>query len=269
VRTGASGILRCCLRLAFVGLATVVGLAALVGLAAPVARATPLVTNGGFEGGFAGWSGAGIQYFGQQGLQQPTAANGWTLYDDPGAPWYDVPSGILPAGGADMATFYPDGPLLGILYQEFTVAEIGASVSVSFDFYTDAGPATEWPCGFDVGCAGAFPPGSYYPDELFRVDVVRGDADPFSTVSGEHLPLLDGTDVYAFPSLPQPYLHVEFDVSDFVADGGSFYLRFAGYGDQALHVDNASVEQVPEPSTGLLLATALLGALQVGRPRRH
>lgn len=230
------------------------------------AAATPLLANGDFEQGLTGWSRAGILYFGIGGVQQQSPFSEWGSYDDPADPGYDVPQGILAAGGTNMATYYADGPVLGILYQGFTVAEPGATVTVSFDFHSSMGAATDWPCGFDGECMAAHP--LPYPDDLFRVDLVRGNADPFSTAPGEHLTLLDGSDDFVFPNLPYPYLHAEFDVSAFVAGGGDFLLRFAGYGGGVVHVDDASVEHVvPEPSTGALIAIALGAVLAVGRSR--
>lgn len=238
-------------------------------LAPGVAGATPLLANGDFEQGLTGWSREGISYFGVAGLQQRGSFSEWHAYDanDPGAPWYDAPSGILPAGGAAMGSYWADGPVLGLLYQDFTVAAPGATVMVSFDFYTEAGPEPLWACGFDMDCAAADT--GFQPGELFRVDLVRGDVDAFSTVPGEFLSLLDGTDAFVFPSVPYPYLHAEFDVSDFVAAGGDFVLRFAGYGGELTHVDNASVEWVvPAPGSGSLLALAVGTALAASRRPR-
>lgn len=230
-------------------------------LAPGLASATPLLTNGDFEQQMTAWSREGITYFGVAGLQQRGSFSGWEVYGDPADPWYDDPTGILPAGGAVMSSYWADGPVLGILYQGFTVPSPDATVIVSFDFYTAAGPEPLWDCGFDMDCAAADP--NFQPNDLFRVDLVRGDADSFSTVPGEFLSLLDGTDAFVFPSVPYPYLHAEFDVSAFVAAGGDFLLRFAGYGGQVTHVDNASVELVPEPTTGALLLLGVGAALAV------
>ena len=235
-------------------------------LAAPAASATPLLANGDFEQGFTSWTEAGIASFGVPGVQSRSGSSEWHPYDNTGAPWYDEPSGILPAGGANMSTYYADGPELGILYQPFTVPGANATVRVAFDFFTTVEGTGSWVCGFDMDCAAALPPNSLEP--LFRVDLVRADADAFSTVPGEHLPLLDGTATHVFPAVPFPYLHLEFDASAFVAAGGDYLLRFAGYTNGIIHVDNASVELVPEPSTAWLLAAGLWLALRPHGRRR-
>jgi len=236
-------------------------------LAARGANATALLANGDFEQGLSGWMEGGIPFFGVDGLQFVSPLSEWHAYDNDGAPWNDNPAGIQPAGGAGMASYYADGPELGILYQAFTVPSAGATVQVAFDFFTPVAGTDSWlACGFDMDCAAALPLGSL--ESLFRVDLVRADVDPFSTLPGEHLPLLDGTSSYAFPALPLPYLHVELDVSAFVAAGGEYALRFAGYADDVIHVDNASVELVPEPSTGGLVGVGVLVALLARGGRR-
>jgi hypothetical protein len=86
---------------------------------------------------------------------------------------------------------------------------------------------------------------------------LKGDADLYSDDPAEVLSLIEGDGGYTFSDVPDPFVHLKFDISDFVSSGGDFTIRFAAYHAEVTLLDNVSI--VPEPSTGLLLAFGLAG----------
>lgn len=228
------------------------------------ATATPLLSNGGFEEGMNAWEGSAIAY--GAALERYPGWLVWSDYNNPYAPWYDNPPGVLPADGDSMTTFWPDSSVLGLLYQDFTVSQPGTEVTVSFDFYTEVVGVTDLgPCGLDRTVDPACNT-TFWPGPVFRADILLGDADLYSVDPAEVLPLIEGDGGYTFPSVPYPFVHPEFDISDFVSSGGDFRIRFAAFSAEVTLLDNVSVSAIPEPGTALLLG---LGLASLASRRRH
>ncbi len=204
--------------------------------------------NGGFEtGDLTGWTvvnqagGSGSFYI-VSGITAPLSGSGT----------------VGPAGGVFYAVSDQTGPGTHALIQPFALAP-GLQVILTFDMFAndwDAGPTVN-PAGLDY---------TAIPNQHGRVDLLTGTAGPFDTGSGVirnfYLTVDPGAD-------PNAYTHYVFDITDDVAAGGLFQIRFAEVDNQLffnMGVDNVSIDAVPEPA-GVLLCGLGLACLMAYRRR--
>jgi hypothetical protein len=229
-------------------------LIAVAGVLACLPARAELITNGGFESGFAGWSrldqlGSEGTFFIQTGTLSPV--NGFA-----------VPA---PPEGTSAAMTDAEGPGTHVLYQDFIVPAISTGYQLSFSlFLNNANGAPQY----------------YTPDTLdfstpalnqqARVDIMRSTADPFSVDPADILATLYRTN--SGDPLLTPYLGLAFDVTPLLQaeTGQTLRLRFAAVDNVApfnVGIDNVSIEVVPEPSTWAMMIGAVAG-LAVMRRRR-
>jgi len=224
---------------------------------AELARAVPLITNGGFESGFAGWTrvdalGSDGTFFLQSGITSPVNA-------DP------VPS---PPGGTTAAMTDAQGPGSHVLYQDFVVPTSPGSAVLTFDLFI-GNRATDFftpsPASLDFSTPEL--------NQQARVDILRAGTDPFSVSSSDVLLHLFQTN----PGDPliSGYTSHSADLTALLnaSVGQTLRLRFAETDNVFIFqvgVDNVSLDTqpVPEPGTWLLLSTGLVGLIGYGW-RRH
>ena len=235
----------------------------LMALSMSAVTAAPVITNGGFESGFTGWTlsdqaGGDGSFFIQSGAQTPLG----------GVP---VPS---PPEGSNAAMTDAGGPGAHVLYQDF-VAMAGTAV-LNFElFILNDGGEFESPDSLQFDLTNAI--GEETQNQQVRVDILLASAaDPFS---------VDVSDVLANLYLSQPndplvsgYTALSSDLTSLMSayDGQTLRLRFAAtdnLGPLNVGVDNVRFtgrNVVPEPGSLLLIAgalTALAGAAALRRRR--
>jgi len=205
--------------------------------------AAQILINGGFETGtFAGW----------------TVANEAGSF--PGSNWFVVSGTTTPqsgmstvgaAGGLFYAVTDQGGPGAHSLLQSFTVGA-GNSVVFSFDMF-----ANNWNAVTVVGPQGLNFNGA--ANQHARVDLLTGSANAFDTGAGVIHNFFLGAD--APNAIVHAYTHYSFDISSFVAAGGTFQIRFAEVDNQFFFnqgIDNVVVNLFPEPSTLTVTVGGLL-----------
>jgi hypothetical protein len=198
-------------------------LAVVLTLAVPGLSSAATVVNGGFEtGSFAGWT----------VVDQPGGSGSWFVYSGTSSP-FGFPIAAPPEGTFG-ATTDQGGPGSHVLYQDVAL-EAGFSHVLSFDLYymNQAGVfATPSTLDFNV-----------FPNQQYRIDVLRAGADPFSVAAGDVLATVFQTRA-GDPSTLAP-TRVTFDLSPFA--GTTVRLRFAEVDNQLFFeasVDNVAIQSV-------------------------
>lgn len=223
-------------------------------LALPVGAA-PLLTNGGFESGFTGWTtadalGGDGTFFIQSGTASPVNGDA-------------VPA---PPGGVNAAMSDGGGPGSHVLYQDFAVSTAASQFVLSFDlFIGNRGGqfATPSPADLDFGINKA--------NQQVRVDILKASAGPFSVAASDVLSALYQSN--AGDPLVAGYTKYSFDITALVnaSLGKTLRLRFAETDNLAplqAGVDNVTLEAVPEPTSLVMLASGCLLGMEKIRRRR-
>ena len=215
--------------------------------------AADLITNGGFESGFTGWT-----------RVDQTGSDG-TFHLQSGAlsPWnsFTVPP---PPEGAAAAMTDQFGPGAHVLYQDFLVDPAAGATLLEFSLYIQ-NLAEDFfvPSTLDF---------SMELNQQARVDLMLPSVDPFS---------LAGSDIVATffqtapgDSLTSGYTHHTFDIAGLLQTyaGQTLRLRFAESDNVErfnFGVDNVAIRSpdatVPDSALGILPAMTLLGAMFAGR----
>ena len=237
--------------------------AAILGLAAASSvHALPVVSNGGFESGFASWTradqlGSDGTFFLQSGTTSPV--NG-----DP------VPA---PPQGTTAAMTDAQGPGAHVLYQDFSVPTADAG-TLSFalfignrdtDFFTPSSTV-----GLDFSTPAL--------NQQARVDIIKSTADPFSVAAADVLlnlyqtnpgdPLISGYDTITTDITTLLAAHVGEILRLRFAETDNVFTFQMGVDDVRFDPTNT----VPEPASTLLFAAALAALIgcRVGtRSRRE
>jgi hypothetical protein len=227
-------------------------------------RADQIIVNGGFEtGDLTGWT---VQF---QSSPQ-TSATTFFVTNATGS----LPSSN-PTVGPNSGQFYavsdaiqPSAPGNGaeVLYQRFTLPA-STSVVLAFSLFANdynSGPVPGGPLDFTTAA----------PNQYARVDILKGNADPFDTGSGVLLGGLYPSGVDPQITNPNPYTTYTYDITSTLGGGGTFILRFADVhnrGDLNTGVDDVSINFtptspniIPEPGSVTLLALGLLGLFGYG-----
>lgn len=239
---------------------TLIGIA-LASLLAPLgAHAGELISNGGFEtGDFTAWS---VYEAGTLGAV--SVASGLV-----------TPNSGMPTAGAASGTYYAlmDDPFASAnaLIQTFSTGPVQSAV-LSFNmFVNDHNPGGQLfvdPTGLDATTGGSFS-----PNQHARVDLLSASASPFDTGTGVLKTFyLGGGSGGLFNN---PYTgYTGFNVTDVLANGGTFQLRFAEVNNQGFFnvgVDNISLQvtPVPESSTWTMILAGLALTKLLTHRRRH
>jgi hypothetical protein len=210
-----------------------VGALFMFGILATVALEADDLTNGGFES----------SYFRSWNLDNQAAGFGsFIITTGTISPVSRQPT-AGPAAGSFYAVCDQEGPGANALSQFFTIPPGTSQVLLSFDMFVDdwsgAGPIVN-PAGLDY---------TAFPNQHARVDILSADARPFDTGDGVLRNLYLGVDS---GDNPHPYTHYEFDITDLVASGGTFRLRFASVDNlffQHMGVDNVAIRRGRGAST--------------------
>ena len=224
--------------------------AALLCLAAEPAQASPLLANGGFESGLAAWTAA--NQAGGDGSFQIQSGTASPVNGDA------VPA---PSGGANAAMTDAAGPGSHVLYQDFVVGSLGATLHFALFIGNRATQFATPPSGslaFDLTSAS----GGQTLNQQARVDILKASADPFSVAAGDVL--LNLYQTHAGDALVSGYNAFNFDLTAlFAANAGqTLRLRFAETDNLnafQFGVDAVSLAEIPEPGSLPLFGAGLAG----------
>jgi hypothetical protein len=217
-----------------------------------------LITNGGFESGFAGWTRADQTGGDGSFLIQTGALSPLNLL--PVAP---------PPQGTNAAMTDAGGPGSHVLYQDFLVPLLPGPFFLTFQLYIGNGFAPDFftPSSLDFSTPAN--------NQQARVDIITTAANPFSVAAADVL--LNAYQTVSGDPLVSGYNMFSIDVSALLQAhaGQTLRLRFAevdnlapfNFGVDAVDIDgNATV--VPEPGTWVA-GIALLAGMMVRRYRTN
>jgi PEP-CTERM motif len=230
------------------GMATAAIALLLSSATAQTARADLMITNGGFEDGFAGWT--RLDQVGSDGTFVLQTGTSSPVNGDP------VPA---PPEGSTAAMTDARGPGAHVLYQDFVVPSLPIALTqLRFDLFIGNRAETFFtpsPASLDFSTPTL--------NQQGRVDLLRAGTDPFSVAPSDVL-----LNIYQTrpgdPAL-SGYTPIITDVTSLLAAnaGNTLRLRFAEVDNVLafqLGVDNVSLTAVPEPSSLVLGGIgALLG----------
>jgi hypothetical protein len=217
-------------------------------LSAPV-NAAELITNGGFESGFTGWT--RLNQLGSEGT--------FSLQSGTTSPVNGFPVPAPPAGTFAAMTDAP-GPGSHVLYQDFIVPGSVPGAFIGFSLFINN----------NLGAGAFFVPAlldfsTPTLNQQARVDIIRTTANPFSVLPADVLQNLYQTQ----PGNPllSGYTNISKDIGSLLQAhlGETLRLRFAEVDNVApfnLGVDSVSINAgvIPEPATWMLILAALAGA---------
>lgn len=211
------------------------------------ARAAPaqdveLLVNGDFNQAATGWqvanTGTGSWFLASVGVATPLTG---------------LPTSADGPGDGVYALTDASGPGTRALLQNFTLAATTLRVVFAFDLFVN-----DWA-------------GTTTFDSLqhARVDLLTLAAPSFDTGAGVLFNAYLGTDG---GPLPNEFAHYEFDITPYVAAGGTFKVRFYETDSSNvmnIGVDNVRVAIVPEPTATSLAALATCILFVTSRHRRR
>jgi hypothetical protein len=216
-----------------------------------------LISNGGFESGFTGWTradalGSDGSFAIQSGVVSPV--NG-----DSVSP---------PSEGLQAAMSDAQGPGSHVLYQDFVVPAAVTDTLLSFDLFV-GNRATD----FFTPASATLDFGVPAFNQQARVDILRATADPFSVNPADVLQTLFQTS--PGDPLVSGYTTHSADIGSLLAAHAneSLRLRFAETDNVftfQFGVDKVgTTSPIPEPSSLALLGSALAGLIPAWRLRRR
>ena len=213
-----------------------------------------LITNGGFEAGFAGWTTA----------DQIGSEGGFLLQMGAQSPVNMLPV-PPPPEGTTAAMSDAMGPGSHVLYQDFPVPSFIPGAFVRFSLFINSGGAPDFFVADHLDFA------TPELNQQARVDIMTTSANPFSVAAGDVLQNLYQTQ--PGDPLVSGYNTFQTDVSALLEAhaGETLRLRFAEVDNVFnfnLGVDDVDVAVIPEPSTWMLMGGALLGVGWMRRRRR-
>jgi hypothetical protein len=228
--------------------------AAFACLFATAGQAQQLITNGGFETGFTGWTRA--SQLGSEGnwLQQSgslSPVNGFA-----------VPP---PPGGSNAAMTDAQGPGSHVLFRDFVVPLTLGVTTLRFDLYINNHASAFFsPATLDFATPTL--------NQQFRVDIMTSSSDPFSVAVGDVLMAVYQTQ----PGNPlvSGYVTITADLTSLFAAhaGETLRLRFAevdNVNSLNVGIDNVSIAVVPEPASVMLLVAGGGVLAMLARRRRR
>jgi len=179
-----------------------------------VIRADELLTNGNFASGtLEGWNAD----------NQAGGSGTFVVISGTVTPIGGQVTVGPPLGSDFYAVSDQTGPGAHALSQLFTVPAGATSAILSFDMFVNdwsgLGPLVN-PAGLDYTAD---------PNQHARVDLLSGDAPPFDTGAGVLANFYLSVDSGANP---HAYSHYTFDITDLIAAGGTFRLRFGEVDNQ-------------------------------------
>jgi hypothetical protein len=218
--------------------------------------AQQLITNGGFESGFTGWT----------RVDQTGSDGGWSLQSGTSSPVnaFAVPA---PPGPSNAAMTDAQAGGSHVLYQDFVVPLTLSVATLQFDLYIN----NHANAFFSPGTLDFSTPTL---NQQVRVDIMTTSADPFSVAVADVL--LNVFQTQPGNPLVTGYTTMTADLTALLAahPGETLRLRFAEVDN--VNFLNAGVDRVslavPEPSAVMLLlaGSAVIGILLLVRlPRRR
>lgn len=226
-------------------------------LGAQSASALELITNGGFEADgvdiyspdpIAGWSASSDGIVGGAGVIGATTS--------PGS-GFAVPG---PATGKFYAFLDAAQPSANAIIQTFTTVGVTAA-TLTFKLFSLDGQGVGGTQTSDLDYTS-------FPNQYLRVDLLKSGAGPFDTGTSVVTNLLStgGSPIGA-------YADYSFDLTPWLATGGTYQLRFANVGNAGplvVGIDDVSldVRPVPEPSSWAMLAAGMAALGFVAHRRR-
>lgn len=223
------------------------------------AASIELVSNGGFESGFAGWT-----------ITDQAGGSGSWFADTTTTTSFSGLASAGPLTGSVYAVSDQTGPGAHALTQSVTVSPGAASVIFSFDMFINdwsgVGPVVH-SSGLDYTSGG-----TSATNQFATVDLLASGTSALSTTTG----VLSNFFVGATPvvsGIPNPYVSYSYDITSLVAGGGTFDIRFAEVDNSGffnMGIDNVSVlaTPVPEPATLSLLGMGLIGLAARARRKK-
>jgi len=217
--------------------------AAVLGLAAASSvHAVPVISNGGFEAGFASWTradqtGSEGTFFLQSGTTSPVNGDA-------------VPA---PPQGTTAAMTDAQGPGSHVLYQDFLVPTADAATLSFALFIGNRADRFSTAASLDFSTPAL--------NQQARVDIIRSTADPFSVAAADVF--LNLYQTKPGDPLISGYNTITTDITALLAAhvGETVRLRFAEVDNLApfqMGVDNVSINAAPEPASTLLLGAGLV-----------
>jgi len=220
--------------------------------------AAELISNGGFESGFAGWS--RIDQLGSDGTFQLQSSISSPVNADPVPP---------PPGGTLAAMSDAQGPGSHLLYQDITLPASVSSATLQFDYFVgNRADDFRAPDLLDFSTPAL--------NQQARVDILGSGADPFSLGAADVV--LNAFQTKAGDPLVAGYNHVSLDITALANAHPSetLRLRFAEVDNVSIFqfgVDNVSIStdagsaSVPDSGAGALTVLTFGTLCWAGRRR--
>jgi hypothetical protein len=232
-------------------------IAALALVVSPMTFAANLVQNGGFEA---------------DGVETTSPA-GWLIHESGAQGGSQVVGSVIapassyavagPVSGRFFALLDAYNPTANVLIQSIEVPQVTQALLSFSMFVNDQSKDGILRIGAGLDFT------SESPNRHARVDLLTAEASPLATDSQVLRSFyVGGATGRNFGDVSNDYANFSFDVTDLMANGGTFQLRFANVANDAalqVGIDNVSlnVTAVPEPSSwALMLAgVGLVGAV--------